>query len=105
MGSQPVYFRMLDIGADKTSPVFGLPQEVNPSLGLRGSRLLLARPELLRDYLYHQMRGARGETDELPEMAGEGTAPAAAPEGEALALLHEIRDELHTLRQRMEAAS
>jgi phosphotransferase system enzyme I (PtsI) len=49
MGAQPVYFRMLDIGADKTSPVFGLPEELNPSLGLRGARLLLARPELLRE--------------------------------------------------------
>jgi len=45
---QPVYFRLLDIGADKTAPFFGLHREENPALGLRGSRLLLARPELLR---------------------------------------------------------
>ena len=87
----------------------GLSQvAVQTASGSAGAEMTIEgirRPELLRDYLYHQMRGARGETDERAEVAGEATAPAAAPEGEALALLHEIRDELHTLRQRMEAAS
>jgi len=48
MAGRPVYFRLLDIGGDKTAPCFGLPAEVNPSLGYRGSRLLEGRPELLR---------------------------------------------------------
>jgi phosphoenolpyruvate-protein phosphotransferase len=48
MGSRPVYFRLLDIGADKPSPLFEIPFEANPSLGLRGARFLLSRPDLLR---------------------------------------------------------
>lgn len=48
MGGRPVTFRLLDIGGDKAAPFLDLPAEANPYLGLRGSRLLLARPELLR---------------------------------------------------------
>ncbi len=48
MAGRPVTFRLLDIGGDKAAPFFGLPVEPNPYLGLRGSRLLLARPELFR---------------------------------------------------------
>ena len=47
MEDQPVYFRLLDIGGDKGAAYFDLPSESNPYLGLRGSRLLLARPDLL----------------------------------------------------------
>ena len=48
MDGAPVYFRLLDVGGDKPSPLFDFPREVNPSLGLRGARFLLARPDLLR---------------------------------------------------------
>jgi phosphotransferase system enzyme I (PtsI) len=48
MNGKPVYFRLLDIGGDKASAFFNLPIEANPYLGFRGSRLLLARPELLQ---------------------------------------------------------
>jgi len=48
MDGAPVHFRLLDIGGDKPSPLFDHPHEENPSLGLRGSRFLLARPDLLR---------------------------------------------------------
>jgi phosphotransferase system enzyme I (PtsI) len=48
MGGRPVCFRLLDLGSDKTAPFFGLAREDNPHLGLRGSRLLLGRPDLLR---------------------------------------------------------
>lgn len=47
MGGRPVYFRLLDIGGDKEAPFFNLQREDNPYLGLRGSRLLLSRPDLL----------------------------------------------------------
>lgn len=47
MAGRPVYFRLLDIGGDKEAPFFDLPREDNPYLGLRGSRLLLGRPDLL----------------------------------------------------------
>lgn len=40
--------RLLDIGSDKLLSYFPLPLEANPSLGCRGTRLLLAHPEILR---------------------------------------------------------
>jgi phosphotransferase system enzyme I (PtsI) len=49
MKGAPVYIRLLDVGGDKRADYFSLPSEVNPALGLRGSRLLVKRPELLRD--------------------------------------------------------
>ncbi len=48
MDGKPVYIRLLDIGADKTAAIFELGEEENPALGLRGARLLLRRPDLLR---------------------------------------------------------
>jgi len=59
MAGRRVYFRLLDVGADKTSPAFELPEEGNPSLGCRGARLLLARPELLRDQARALVRASR----------------------------------------------
>ena len=59
-------------------------------------------PERLRDYLYSQMRGARGEADEAPE--GD-TAPATSSDDEALELLRAIRDELKALHAAKEAGS
>lgn len=49
MKDKPVYFRMLDLGADKTADFLKLPKEQNPALGLRGSRLLLGHSELFRN--------------------------------------------------------
>jgi phosphotransferase system enzyme I (PtsI) len=49
MGGAQVYLRLLDLGGDKAAPFLGLEREENPHLGLRGARLLAARPELLRD--------------------------------------------------------
>ena len=46
-----VVIRALDIGSDKLLSYFPLPRETNPSLGCRGTRLLLAYPELLRSQL------------------------------------------------------
>lgn len=48
MDGKPVYFRLLDIGGDKGAEFFDLPREDNPYLGFRGSRLLLARGDLMR---------------------------------------------------------
>lgn len=47
----PVYMRLLDLGGDKDAPFLGLEPEENPCLGLRGARLLLSRPELLRPHV------------------------------------------------------
>lgn len=52
LGPRQVVMRVLDIGSDKVLPYFPLPFETNPSLGCRGTRLLLAHPELL----YSQLR-------------------------------------------------
>jgi phosphotransferase system enzyme I (PtsI) len=49
MRGKPVYFRMLDLGGDKTADFLKLAKEQNPALGLRGSRLLLAHPELFKN--------------------------------------------------------
>ncbi|MHC4442418.1 MAG: phosphoenolpyruvate--protein phosphotransferase [Planctomycetota bacterium] len=48
MNGRPVTFRLLDIGGDKNLPLLNIPKEPNPYLGFRGSRFLLARPDLLR---------------------------------------------------------
>ena len=48
---RPLVVRTLDIGADKQVPYLALGHEDNPALGLRGIRLMLARPELLATQL------------------------------------------------------
>ena len=62
----------------------------------------LREPELLRDFLYRQMRGAHD--DHAHAMSPDrGAAPVSAPDGsgddEALLLLREIRDEIRRLRE------
>jgi phosphotransferase system enzyme I (PtsI) len=49
MKDRPVYFRMLDLGGDKTADFLKLQKEQNPALGLRGSRFLLGHPDLFRN--------------------------------------------------------
>lgn len=48
---KPLVVRVLDIGGDKALPYLPMAAEENPFLGLRGIRLLLAKPELLRAQL------------------------------------------------------
>jgi phosphotransferase system enzyme I (PtsI) len=59
MKDKPVYFRMLDLGGDKTADFFKFPKEQNPALGLRGSRLLLGHPELFRNQARALARASR----------------------------------------------
>lgn len=54
-----VVIRTLDIGGDKPARAIAVPPEDNPFLGLRGIRLCLARPELLRTQLRALLRAAR----------------------------------------------
>lgn len=58
LGGRPLVIRLLDIGGDK--PVAYLPSlnEDNPALGVRGVRLLLRRPHLLRAQLRAILRVA-----------------------------------------------
>ena len=59
----------------------------------------ILQADQLRDYLYARMRGARGETE------GADKEPAGPDrDGEAVALLREIRDALRSLADRREAA-
>ena len=57
---RPVVLRTLDIGGDKELPYLDLPAEMNPFLGLRATRLCLARPELLRPQLRAALRAGAG---------------------------------------------
>ena len=59
MKDKPVYFRMLDLGGDKTADFLKLQKEQNPALGFRGSRLLLGHPELFRNQARALARASR----------------------------------------------
>ncbi len=51
MENRPVVVRTLDIGGDKPLPYLAMKAEENPFLGVRGIRLCLQRPELLKEQL------------------------------------------------------
>jgi phosphotransferase system enzyme I (PtsI) len=51
IAGKPITIRLLDVGADKKLPSLDLSSEVNPFLGRRGVRVLLAYPELLQTQL------------------------------------------------------
>lgn len=55
---RPVVVRTLDVGGDKPVPGIELPAEANPFLGVRGLRLTLRYPELLRTQLRALLRAA-----------------------------------------------
>ncbi|MDR1936083.1 MAG: PTS sugar transporter subunit IIA, partial [Candidatus Accumulibacter sp.] len=58
-GGRPFIVRTLDIGGDKQVAHLNLPREENPFLGVRGSRLLLRRSDLLEPQLRALYRAAR----------------------------------------------
>jgi phosphocarrier protein FPr len=58
LDGRPLTIRTLDAGGDKPLPFLPLPPEANPFLGLRGIRLGLARPDLLRPQLRAILRVA-----------------------------------------------
>jgi phosphocarrier protein FPr len=51
LGGRPLIIRTLDVGGDKPLAYLPLPKEENPFLGLRGVRVGLAQPDLLRTQL------------------------------------------------------
>ncbi|WP_269713771.1 phosphoenolpyruvate--protein phosphotransferase [Caulobacter sp. NIBR2454] len=51
MEGRPLVIRTLDIGADKPAPYLPMPAEENPALGLRGVRIGLWRPAILKTQL------------------------------------------------------
>jgi phosphoenolpyruvate-protein phosphotransferase (PTS system enzyme I) len=64
-----VVVRTMDIGADKPLPFVDREEEDNPALGLRGLRLGLARPDLLRDQLRALLRAAITAEDDSGQLA------------------------------------
>ncbi len=57
---RPVYFRTLDVGADKIMASFAHPVEENPALGWRAIRFALDREGLFRRQLRALIRAAAG---------------------------------------------
>jgi len=51
LDGRPLIIRTLDIGADKPASYLELPRDENPALGVRGVRVSLAWPQLLRAQL------------------------------------------------------
>lgn len=85
---KPVIIRTLDIGADKPARYLRLDKEDNPALGLRGIRVGLQFPALLKD----QLRA-------ILQAAGDRTAHVMAPmvsSLEEVVELHCILDEART---------
>jgi multiphosphoryl transfer protein len=58
LDGRPLVLRTLDAGADKPLPFLRQAPEANPFLGVRGIRLALAEPELLRSQLRAAVRVA-----------------------------------------------
>ncbi len=62
MAGKPVFFRLFDLGSDKSASWLDLKNGANPALGCRGARLLLAHPELVKN----QARALARVSQELP---------------------------------------
>jgi len=94
LGDRPLVIRTLDIGGDKPVPFLSFPPEENPALGLRGVRLSLRYPDLLRTQLRAllRVRSAQPVQIMLP-MVIEQAEIAAARE-----LLEEARADLRIER-------
>ncbi|MFT4020536.1 MAG: phosphoenolpyruvate--protein phosphotransferase [Acinetobacter sp.] len=58
LAGRPLVVRTLDVGGDKPLPYLPIATEENPFLGLRGIRLTLRKPELLRQQLVALLKAA-----------------------------------------------
>jgi phosphoenolpyruvate-protein phosphotransferase len=90
LGERPLIVRTLDIGGDKPVPYLPMDREENPALGLRGVRLTLARPDLMRIQLRAILRA-------VPAAQCRIMLPMVADLGDyrpVRALLDEVRAEL-----------
>jgi len=70
----PVTIRLLDVGGDKPLPSLSMPPEMNPSLGKRGVRFLLAYPQLVRTQFRALLRLSQNQAIRIlvPMIALEG---------------------------------
>lgn len=64
--------RLLDVGGDKTATYLPIAAEENPALGMRGVRVLLRRPYVLRTQLRAILRGAPHAKIMAPMVTGLG---------------------------------
>jgi len=62
LDGRPVTLRTLDVGGDKELHYIQMPPQMNPSLGLRGIRLCLARPDIFRPQLRAALRAGAGHS-------------------------------------------
>jgi phosphocarrier protein FPr len=76
---RPLTIRTLDVGADKPLPYLRTAHEDNPALGLRGIRLGLAQPEVLKAQLRAVVQTARRFPVRVmfPMVSGAGEVDAA----------------------------
>jgi len=66
---RPLIVRLLDVGGDKSAAYLPIAAEENPALGVRGVRVLLRRPQLLRTQLRAILHGAPGAKIMAPMVA------------------------------------
>jgi phosphoenolpyruvate-protein phosphotransferase len=59
-GKNPVVIRTLDIGGDKPAPYLKMAAELNPFLGVRGTRLALVHPKVFQNQLRALLRAGLG---------------------------------------------
>jgi phosphotransferase system enzyme I (PtsI) len=59
-GDKPVVIRTLDIGGDKPAPYLKISPELNPFLGVRGTRLTLLREDIFQTQLRALFRAGLG---------------------------------------------
>lgn len=90
MPGKAVVVRTLDVGGDKPLPYLLLPREENPFLGLRGIRVGLAYPELLRTQLRAILRVK-------PYGAARIMVPMVASVGEMLVVRAMVEEEMASL--------
>ncbi len=60
LNGRPLIIRTLDVGADKPLAYLPMPREENPMLGIRGVRLGLDRPKILRTQVRAILRAGQG---------------------------------------------
>ena len=60
LDGRPLIIRTLDVGGDKPLPYLPMPREENPMLGIRGVRIGLDRPEILRTQVRAILRAGQG---------------------------------------------
>jgi phosphotransferase system enzyme I (PtsI) len=85
---KPVIVRTLDAGADKPLPFLGLPDELNPALGVRGLRTSRSSPGILDTQLRAIAQAAKDSDAEVWVMAPMVSTATEAAEFVALVRSH-----------------